>query len=161
MIKMDHAFQNRRERRALKLAEEKTNDALRRFKAFLRKNPQIVAYTRKHNKKWSDVFDDWVIFGESHDIWKSYGVATAKTQEEEKPRSALSWNKIIQTVDKIDTQQWQKRLNNISGALSGIQTLIGQFRQNRSANGPETDGNDGRNRAETPGEHQPFFFRRD
>ncbi|TGB00184.1 hypothetical protein E4665_00460 [Sporolactobacillus shoreae] len=150
------------------MTEEKTNDAVRHFKAFLRKNPEIVAYVREHDLKWGKVFDDWVIFGESNDIWKTYGV-TPEKKEEKNNEPPFSWKKILKTVDNIDAKQWQDRLNTLSGALSGIQSLIGQFRQTGGQNGQNEGGreqNPGGNHEtqQSPGntgDQPPFFFRRD
>lgn len=150
------------------MAEEKTNAALRHFKAFLRKNPEIVTYVREHDIKWSNVFDDWVIFGESNDIWKTYGVNPEK-KTEKNASPPFSWKKILKTVDNIDTKQWQERLDTLSGALSGIQSLIGQFRQTGGQNGSAEDGNS-QNSSDQPtasqmsghtDEQRPFFFRKD
>ncbi|RYL95435.1 hypothetical protein EWI07_02735 [Sporolactobacillus sp. THM7-4] len=146
------------------VAEVKTNDAIKRFKLFLRKHPEIVENVRKNDKKWRDVFDDWVIFGESHEIWKSYGVDLKGKSGQ---RSPFSWNKIIDAVDKIDTKDWQERLNTISGALTSIQSLIGQFQGNKqnvstNSNGQNTSG--GTSSQGAPGgsgQQGPFFFRRD
>ncbi len=150
------------------MAEQKTNEAIKRFKLFLRAHPEIVNHVRSKGKKWSDVFDDWVIFGESHGIWKTYGVDIEKKKKETKP--AFNWNKVLNAVDKIDTKQWQERLDTISGALTGIQTFIGQFTQDGGQSGRA--GQDGgqnvsgstspsRPSGGTGGEQRPFFFRRD
>ncbi|RYM07281.1 hypothetical protein EWH99_01025 [Sporolactobacillus sp. THM7-7] len=149
------------------LVEEKTNDAVRRFKIFLRKHPEIVENVRTNQKKWRDVYDDWVIFGESHDIWKSYGIKREEKGESGNA-SPISWNKILNAVDKIDAEQWQKRLDNISGAISGIQQLIGQFQKESRPNGSANQNKESRERipvsAENhgaPGRQGPFFFRKD
>lgn len=150
------------------MAEEKTNEAIKRFKTFLRDHPEIISHVRNEGKKWSDVFDDWVIFGESHEIWKSYGVKLDEKKADTKP--TFSWNKVLKAVDKIDTKQWQERLDTLSGALTGIQTFIGQFRPDGGQNGQPGEGS-GSNASgntsppptpdETGGGQRPFFFRRD
>ncbi|GGL44936.1 spore coat protein YlbD [Sporolactobacillus putidus] len=150
------------------MAEEKTNEAIKRFKSFLRDHPEIVNHVRSKDKKWSDVFDDWVIFGESHEIWKTYGVDIEKKKKETRP--VFNWNNVLKAVDKIDTKQWQERLDTLSGALTGIQTFIGQFRQDGGQNG-QPGQNSGQNvsgaapappASDRTGDGQrPFFFRRD
>lgn len=153
------------------MAEEKTNAAIKRFKTFLRNHPEIVAHVHENNIKWSDVFDDWVIFGESHEIWGKYGLKKTKEddkRDEEKKSSTFSFSKILKVVDNIDTKQWQERLDTISGALTGIQTFVGQFRQSNSQSGQNETG--AQNGAEPTSPSQmsghsrnqnPFFFRRD
>ncbi|CAM3184809.1 spore coat protein YlbD [Sporolactobacillus spathodeae] len=127
---------------------EKTSDTVKRFKLFVKSHPEIVAYVHQNKLKWNDVFDDWAIFGESPEIWKSYGAdvkETAQTKEKsettpaEKPSknsgSTLSWNKILETIDTLDTTQWQERLDTLSSALGGLQTFIGQFKQQENSTG--------------------------
>ncbi|MFT8317237.1 MAG: spore coat protein YlbD [Sporolactobacillus sp.] len=169
------------------MSEEKTNDAVQKFKIFLKNHPEIITHVRKNKIKWNDVFDDWVIFGESHEIWKSYGVdvkraAAEKEKAPEKKVSSVSWDKILGTIDKLDTSQWQERLDTISGALNGIQSFIGQFKQN-SADTPPAEpqqasqqgaarqpsaARDRRRRPQAsqmpgsrPMNRRPFFFRKD
>ncbi|MFC6385593.1 spore coat protein YlbD [Sporolactobacillus kofuensis] len=153
------------------MGEERTNAAIKRFKVFLRNHPQIVTYVHEHDVKWNDVFDDWVIFGESHEVWEKYGVKNEQddpSKSESQKKSSFSINKVLKVVDNIDTKQWQERLDTISGALSGIQTFIGQFRQ--------SDADPGQKSTITPNEaserstssmpeqqrnQRPFYFRRD
>ncbi|MFX3618362.1 MAG: spore coat protein YlbD [Sporolactobacillus sp.] len=173
------------------MSEEKTNDAVQKFKIFLKNHPEIITHVRKNRIKWNDVFDDWVIFGESHEIWKSYGVdvkkvAAEKEKTPEKKGSSVSWDKILGTIDKLDTSQWQERLDTISGALNGIQSFIGQFKQNsadtttaeqnsepqqasqQGAGAQPSAARDRRRRPQAsqmpgsrPMNRRPFFFRKD
>ncbi|MCL1630965.1 YlbD family protein [Sporolactobacillus sp. CPB3-1] len=148
------------------MAVSKTNEAIKRFKNFLRSHPEIVDYVHKNGIKWNDVFDNWVIFGENHEIWKKYGVQSVETEEknEKKKNVPFSLNKILKAVDTIDTKQWQNRLETISGALNGIQSFIGQFQQTNDSNTPDqTRTQEGTDRPPLNGERpqNPFFFRRD
>lgn len=156
------------------MVEEKTNDAIRRFKAFLRKHPEIVAHVQENGLKWQNVFDEWVIFGESHEIWASYGVKTEKGADGgSKSGGGLSLGKFLDALDRMDAQQWQDRLNTLSGALTGIQQLIGQFRQEEGEPGGAGRQNQDAERADGTGRMTeaagpgpagsggPFFFRRE
>ncbi|GAY76442.1 YlbD family protein [Sporolactobacillus inulinus] len=147
------------------MAEEKTNAAIRRFKTFLRNHPEIVAYVHKNDIKWRDVFDDWVIFGESHEVWEKYGLKEKSSEDDdEKNRPAFSFHKVLKVVDNIDAKQWQERLETISGAITGIQSFIGQFRQNSDQDPQNSPNNQEQpNQTEPPSDHahNPFFFRRD
>ncbi|WP_018962067.1 spore coat protein YlbD [Sporolactobacillus vineae] len=154
------------------MAEEKTNDALNRFKKFLRRNPEIVDYVREHHLSWSHLFDEWVIFGEDDPVWEKYGAKVAKKEEKDAPASSLSWKKIVDKVDHIDTGRWQERLNTVNGALTGIRSLISQFSQNGSGqNGgaPQQNNGGGQNDAaqapgtgtgpgNSPDTQRPYYF---
>ncbi|WP_353947665.1 spore coat protein YlbD [Sporolactobacillus sp. Y61] len=145
------------------MTEDRTNDAKKRFKAFLRRNPKIITYVREHDKRWSEVFDDWVIFGESHEIWEKYGGRSNQSDQSDQKKETgaqLSWHKIMEKVDHIDTRQWQERLNTLNGAITGIQTLIGQFRQETKTDS-QGQGQSGQDRSLEDGRRPPFYFRRD
>lgn len=152
------------------MAEEKTSAAIKRFKVFLRSHPEVVEYVHENGIKWNDVFDDWVIFGESHDVWEKYGIKETNqdTSDNAKKSSSFSFNKVLKVVDNIDTKQWQERLETISGALTGIQSFIGQFRQNNDQNTQNNPDTQNRTEQSTPSQptggprsQNPFFFRRD
>jgi hypothetical protein len=153
------------------MAEEKTNDALNRFKKFLRANPEIVTYVREHQLSWSNLFDEWVIFGEDDPVWEKYGVKVAE-KEKETSGSPISWKKIMDKVDHIDTGRWQERLNTVSGALTGIRSLISQFGQNgtgqnnggqqqNQGSGPSDSAQSHQEQQRTPDQpdgQRPFYF---
>ncbi len=129
------------------MARGQTEEATKRFKRFLRKHPEIITHVRTHKISWKNVYEDWLIFGESGDVWEKYGVVIKK---DEKPvRRSFSWDQIVSAVDHVDTKQWQERLDTLSGALDGLRTLIGEFRQT---------GESGENR---PTERPPHDSRRD
>lgn len=148
------------------MAEEKTNDALNRFKKFLRSNPEIINHVREHQLSWSHVFDEWVIFGEEDPVWEKYGAKIAKKEEKTAEVNSLSWKKIMEKVDQVDTARWQERLNTVSGALTGIRSLISQFGPDSTAqNSGETQQNDQAQAPQTrpdtqssPDSQRPFYF---
>jgi len=148
------------------LAEERTNAAIKKFKSFLRSHPEIVEYVHENGIKWSNVFDDWVIFGEKNDVWEKYGMNREETEEapEKKKSSSFSLNKMLKVVDTIDTKQWQERLDTISGALTGIQSFIGQFQQTNeqekqnNGSGQDSAGQTSTQSSENSPGQNPFFF---
>ncbi|MFT8871462.1 MAG: spore coat protein YlbD [Sporolactobacillus sp.] len=121
------------------MTTEKKRETVERFKQFLKKHPEITAHVRSHGLKWNDLFDNWVLFGDSPDIWASYGMkidkkADASAQQHpdaasEQAGSSLTWSKLVEKIDQFDATEWQERLETISGALGGLQTFIGQFKQ--------------------------------
>lgn len=143
------------------MTEDKTNDAIKRFKSFLKQHPEIVKSVKEKGKSWNEVFDDWVLFGEKHEVWETYGVQIEKSS---KPSSgSLSLNKMLSYIDKIDTKNWQERLENLNGALASIQSLIGQFQPGQKGENEGQAGAAGQpaaderqNSGQTPG--RPSFF---
>ncbi|MFT8390767.1 MAG: spore coat protein YlbD [Sporolactobacillus sp.] len=136
------------------MVAEKTNESVRKFKVFIKTHPEIISHVRKNGLKWNDVFDDWALFGDSSELWANYGVNAEKkpssdqtddrqigAQGDKKSDSAFSWTKILETLDTLDTKQWQERLDTLSSALGGLQTFIGQFKQKEESKTEGTPAN--------------------
>lgn len=120
------------------MTDDKTNDAIKRFKSFLKQHPEIIKNVKEKGKSWNEVFDDWVLFGESHEVWETYGVEVEKASKSSS--GSLSLNKMLSYIDKIDTKNWQERLENLNGALASIQSLIGQFQPGQKEENPAQPG---------------------
>ncbi|WP_051263369.1 spore coat protein YlbD [Tuberibacillus calidus] len=99
----------------------KTNEAVNNFKAFLRSHPEIIQAVKEQGKSWKDVFDEYVLFGEDHEIWESYGV---KKHIMKKPPGAAEIMRILDFIGNLDAKAVQEHLEQINGALTNIQELI-------------------------------------
>ena len=98
-----------------------TEDAIRAFKAFVRKHPELIKGVKEQGKTWKDVFDEWVLFGEDHKIWEAYGLETAPKK---KPPLANEFMRLFDMIGNLDAESIQKRLGEINGALDAIQSLL-------------------------------------
>jgi len=100
---------------------QKTEEAVKAFKAFVRSHPEIIKGVKEQEKSWKDVFDEFVLFGEDHEIWEAYGL---KKQVKKKPKGANDFMRILDFIGNLDAKTMQDRLEQINGALTNIQELI-------------------------------------
>lgn len=104
-----------------KANEESVNE----FKKFVRERPELMKEVKKQGKSWKDVFDEWVLFGEDHEIWEEeYGIEDVPKK---KPKGATELMRIFDFIGNLDTDSVQERLDQLNGALTNIQDLIVQF----------------------------------
>lgn len=112
------------------MASRTTDEAIKEFKAFVKRNPEIMASVKGRQKPWKDVFEEWVIFGEDHDVWKDYGVDDVKAEENDTDDDDASIGKFLQYLSSLDPDSVHKHLDQINGALTNIQDIIGQLQPN-------------------------------
>ncbi|MGV3487826.1 MAG: spore coat protein YlbD [Tuberibacillus sp.] len=100
---------------------QKTEEAVKAFKSFVRSHPEIIKGVKEQGKTWKDVFDEYVLFGENHEIWEAYGI---KKEVKKKPRGANEFMRILDFIGNLDAKTVQDRLEQLNGALTNIQELI-------------------------------------
>ncbi|WP_176222255.1 YlbD family protein [Tuberibacillus sp. Marseille-P3662] len=115
------------------MASQTTADALKQFKAFVREHPEMVQTVREEGKSWKDVFEEWVLFGEDHEIWEDYGIDIRKGEAEETSSSqGESIQHFIEFISRMDPDNVNKHLDQINGALTNIHDIITQIMPQRS-----------------------------
>ncbi len=123
------------------------------FKSFVQKNPSIIQEVRLGKKSWQELYEDWSILGENHDIWLNYTdgtpiVMTESTSDKTEKNDFM--NQMLGYLKKMDMSQVQSQINNLSSALSAVQGVIGQFQSDKG-----TSGNTEKSRP------HPFSMRKD
>lgn len=155
-----------------------TQDSVEAFKTFVRKHPELAKGVKKEGKTWKEVFEEWVLFGEGHEIWNNYGI-----QREGKTSQGEGLSKIWGYIKNADFDQLGEQLNQLNGALTNISELFTLFRPedaNSQSTQPFNANNQGQQQntgsfspspfqqpqvpPQQPGafqNQQPFQFRRD
>jgi hypothetical protein len=127
---------------------------VKEFKEFVRKHPKIVKDVRNGNANWQDLFEDWYLLGEEDTRWAPYKDAGAKSDEKEEENSKNGWfDHVGELVKKMDANQLQSHINNISEVLGTVQGVISQFQSNPKGT---TVSNETRSKPS-----HPFSFRKD
>ncbi|HEX6923111.1 MAG TPA: spore coat protein YlbD [Bacillales bacterium] len=118
-----------------------------KFKAFVKSHPGLIDEVRGSNRSWQNVYEEWDIFGEDPEIWEPYlpqnrtkgakgskrqGAGSAAKQTSSK-KSQLSLASLFALLEKVDFDQLQNNLTQISGALENAQKLMGQFQNKNSS----------------------------
>lgn len=106
--------------------------SLEKFKEFVRKHPSLVKEVRRGIYTWQEVYEDWYLLGENHDVWKSFRdhmVVNEDSEEEierKKEESAVV-SSLFDSLKNVDVQSMQKHVSNLSQALGAISGVISQF----------------------------------
>ncbi|MFC4617228.1 spore coat protein YlbD [Camelliibacillus cellulosilyticus] len=133
-----------------------TEATLKAFKAFVRKHPELIKGVKEQGKSWKDIFDEWVLFGEDHEIWESYGIETGPKK---KSPIASEMMRFLDFLSNLDAENVQQKLAQFNGALTDIQNLIAQFQPQQ--NEPPMNANVPQNNYYGPFPETPVNFRRD
>nr|WP_263328136.1 YlbD family protein [Neobacillus sp. Marseille-Q6967] len=124
-----------------------------KFKEFVKNNPQLIREVRNGKSTWQDLYEDWYLLGEDDKRWKSAGVKSTNTSkaDTEADKKGDWMSTILGTVQKMDPDQIQHYINNLSQALGAIQGVISQFQGNKQPNQIKTQNEP----------KHPFSFRKD
>ncbi|MBL3647305.1 YlbD family protein [Bacillus vallismortis] len=132
------------------MANQHANHSINDFKQFVKKHPKLIKEVRKEQRSWQDVYENWVLFGESDPIWDPYREpeegANAVPETAEKNDFV---SKMVTAVKKMDVNQMNEQINKMSQSISSLQSLLHTF----SGSGQKQS---------QPGSGQhPFSFRKD
>lgn len=120
---------------------------LTRFKQFARNHPKLVEEVRGNRKTWQEIYEEWMIFGEDHDIWDPYRSENIKTAsarkgndhspvkesegQKESPFAVLS---LLKNIDFDDLLDYASQINE---ALKSVQKLVEQYQKDKRSNGED------------------------
>lgn len=140
----------------IKMDAQNLHPSVDNFKQFVQKNPKIVQEVRQGRKNWQELYEDWVIFGEDHETWREINeqpsVAKSNTETVKTENKTDFMNQVLGYFKKLDMDQVQTQMNNLSSALTSVQGVISQF----------TSGNKGNTSSPASSERpHPFSFRKD
>jgi hypothetical protein len=134
------------------MTQKKMHPSVLKFKEFVKNNPKLIQEVRKGNATWQELYEDWYLLGEDDKRWETIGAET----ESEPPKTTGSKGDFMSTMmgtfKKMDQNQIQSHLNNLSQAIGAIQGLLSQFQGTSAANGPSKP---------SEGPQHPFSFRKD
>ncbi|NQD64613.1 hypothetical protein HP456_01575, partial [Bacillus haikouensis] len=103
---------------------------------------------------WQELFEDWYLLGEEDTRWNPYRDTAEKNEEKDEESSKNGWfDHVGELVKKMDANQLQSHINNISEVLGTVQGVISQFQSNPKGT---TVTNETRSKPS-----HPFSFRKD
>lgn len=108
------------------------NHSLEKFKEFVRKHPSLVKEVRRGIYTWQEVYEDWYLLGENHEVWKSFRDHTGAIEDSEeemkrKKEESAAVSSLFDSLKNVDVQSMQKHVSNLSQALGAISGVISQF----------------------------------
>lgn len=145
------------------------------FKKFAQDHPKLVEEVRKKDRTWQQIYEEWVIFGEDHEIWDPYKKEEKSSDDKRSssPKAPETIANLFSMLKKVDYDDLQKYLSQFGGALTNVQKLMEQFQSKgeSSASQSEHSSRTGSGQSGPPpqnygmfppgGQQQPFPYRRD
>ncbi|ASB60767.1 hypothetical protein SC22_13640 [Bacillus sp. A053] len=132
------------------MANQHANHSINDFKQFVKKHPKLIKEVRKEQRSWQDVYENWVLFGESDPIWDPYREPEEAAEAvPETPQKNDFVTKMVTAVKKMDVNQMNEQINKMSQSISSLQNLLNTF-----------SGNSQKQSQPGSGQH-PFSFRKD
>lgn len=98
-----------------------------KFKEFVKNNPALIKEVRDGKSTWQELYEDWYLLGEEDNRWDSLGVKASNSVEKNDENKGDWISTILGAVQKMDPNQIQHYINNLSQALGAIQGVISQF----------------------------------
>ena len=141
----------------------KLHPSVQQFKQFVRKHPLLIKEVREGKKTWQDFYEEWMILGEKDEIWEKYKqnniivddqIAADVENEEESEQSSSQGGDLLSLLKNINLNDIQGHVQNLSGMMASIQSLLQSFGSNPNNNQQSQDG-----KQEQQGQQNPFNFR--
>lgn len=127
--------------------------SVQKFKVFVNQHPKMVHDVRDGKKTWQQFYEEWYLLGEEDEMWKRYRADYAESAptsgENKKEKSEDFMGQMVSFFKKLDVEQVQQHITNVTSAIGSVQQAIQQFQGKRTIEKQENSGNN------------PFFFQKD
>ncbi|KHD84698.1 YlbD family protein [Heyndrickxia ginsengihumi] len=138
------------------MSNKKLHPSVEKFKVFTKEHPLLIQEVRQGQKTLQEFYEDWFLLGEDDPYWERYkeGNKIEKEADTEKSteKSSENWfSQVSQFFQKMDANQVQHHLQNLSSAIGAVQGVFSQFQSNEQ---PKAQ-------PEQPVRNSPFSFRKD
>lgn len=134
--------------------QKKLHPSVVKFKEFVKNHPKLIQEVRKGNATWQEFYEEWYLLGEGDPRWDSIGTEK-KSNDTANAETKPDWISSFKgAMKKMDGNQMQYHLNNLSQAIGAIQGLITQFQGNNQPQQPSQT-------RKPQGSNHPFSFRKD
>lgn len=98
---------------------------LNEFKEFISKHPLIRDEVNSKNKSWQEIYEKWVILGDSDAEWNRYIKTEKKKQDVKEIFNNQKIKNVFEYVKKIDPNKVNNTINNMQKVIQIIQTFSG------------------------------------
>lgn len=135
-----YANHNKVGREVTTLSKKELDPSVEEFKSFVKKHPKLIKHVRNKKESWQPYYEKWVLLGEDDDTWnrfKDEGKSSDEGKKEEKNGESEKNQKdfmkqMMGMVDNVDLDKVQGHINQLSGAMTNIQSLVTQFKEMRN-----------------------------
>ncbi|MED3552316.1 YlbD family protein [Cytobacillus praedii] len=117
------------------MAKKKLHPSVEQFKTFVKANPKIMDEVKTGKKTLQELYEEWYLLGEEDSRWDSLRMGTKSESAPEEKEKKTDWiGTIMGTIKKVDPNEMQGYVNNISKALAAVQGVISQFQGGGTVN---------------------------
>lgn len=129
-----------------------------RFKQFARRHPKLVQEVRSNRRTWQEIYEEWTIFGEEHDIWAPYretGTYSAKepNRDSSPERKNESLYSLLSLLKKIDIDEAMSYASQINEALTSVRDMIEKNKNDKQSK----SHNDAEFQQQPPQGYDPYW----
>ncbi|MFD2043989.1 spore coat protein YlbD [Ornithinibacillus salinisoli] len=103
------------------------------FKQFINDHPKLREEIRKSGRSWQEYYEKWVLLGEDDPMWQEFGEDDNKSTKKSGNKSEF-FNQLMKLTENVDVDKVQKQVHELSGTVSTLQELLGQFQDKKKAN---------------------------
>ena len=135
------------------MTTKKLHPSIEEFKKFVHKNPKILDEVRTGKVTLQEMYEDWYLLGEEDTRWDAYRSSSEKKSKESVNNVQGDWLKtVLGSLKKVDPNQVQAQLGQLSSALGAIQGVVAQLADGAAKQGSTKT-------VQKP--NHPFQFRKD
>lgn len=133
------------------MTRKKLHPSVEQFKQFVKEHPNLIKLVRDEESTWQELYEEWYLLGEDDPKWEKYKKGNTTETIENKDDEKKWVQQFSGFLKKMDVNQMQNHINNLSQAVGAIQGLLAQFQgSSQQQNEPVQ---------EAP--RNPFAFRKD
>lgn len=145
------------------MSKNELHPSVQQFKDFVGKHPKLIKEVKEQQASWQPYYEKWVLLGEEDSFWDQYrdegeNVQSQKNNSKQKEETKEKDNQefmgqLMGIVEKVDLNKVQEHIQQLNGAVTNIQTLVGQFQDMKKQLPGKTQ--------DPPQRRSPFSFGRD
>lgn len=139
------------------MSNPKVDPSIVKFKKFVQDHPGLIKEVRNGTNKWQDFYEQWVLLGEDDPSWETYlqdATSKKKAEPNKKKKSKQDWMKqVTGLMEKVDINKMEGNIEQLNGAITNIQSLLAQFKDETKQQTPPKPSN--------PTTRRPFQYYRD
>ncbi|WP_407268103.1 YlbD family protein [Radiobacillus sp. PE A8.2] len=116
------------------MADKELHPSIREFKTFVKNHPGLIKDVKQNGGHWQTYYEKWVLLGEDDPSWEKFKNNSADHEgdtsngSETKKDNKEIMNQVMKMMENVDLNKVEGHINQLNGAITNIQSLIGQFR---------------------------------
>lgn len=133
------------------MKNDQLHPSIEEFKKFATNHPKVLEEVKTGKVTLQELYEDWYLLGEDDARWKNL-LSDEKVSNVANDQKSDWLNHAIRSFKKMDPEQVQHYIANLSQALGSIQGVLSQFQTGNSKKSSSTPPQQKPN---------PFLFRKD